>query len=89
MPLVLLLDPAQKLAAQAGVKIMPEAVVLKPDGQILYRGRIDNRYTPAGKRRDQITVRDLAAALDAVLAGQPVAEPSEPAFGCPLPKLPK
>lgn len=86
LPLVLLLDPAQKLAAQAGAKIMPEAVVLSSGGQVLYRGRIDNRYTLEGKRRDQITVRDLAAALDALLAGRAIAEPLVPAFGCQLPK---
>lgn len=85
LPFSILLDPKQKLAGEARATTMPEAVVLKADGQILYRGRIDNRYTAEGKRRDQVTVHNLAAALDAVLAGKAVAHAETKAFGCPLP----
>ena len=39
-----LLDPAQVVAGEAGVRRTPEAVLLAPDGQVLYGGRIDARY---------------------------------------------
>jgi peroxiredoxin len=85
----MLLDPQQKLAAEAGVKVVPQAVVLNAGGQILYRGRVDNRYTLEGKRRVQATSHELEAALNDVLAGKaPAVEETKP-FGCPLPRLRK
>jgi peroxiredoxin len=81
-----LVDPEQVLARQAGITITPEAVVLAPDGKVLYRGRIDNRYSREGKRRLEATRHDLDAAVSAVLAGQQPPMASAPAFGCPLPK---
>lgn len=83
----LLLDHDQRLARQAGAATTPQAVVLSASGEVMYRGRIDNRYTPEGKRRPEATVGELAAALDAVLAGQSPAEPETKAYGCPLPRL--
>lgn len=43
---------------------------------VLYRGRIDDRYTADGVRREEPTTRDLEAALTAVVAGKkpPAAE---------------
>jgi peroxiredoxin len=81
----ILLDPTQGLAKQTGVAVTPEAVVLSPTGQVLYRGRIDDRYLLDGKRKDVAQTRDLEAALTAVVAGKkpPVAETK--AYGCPLP----
>jgi peroxiredoxin len=86
LPFRVLLDPTQGVAKQAGVKVVPEAVVLSPKGQVLYRGRIDDLYTPDGKRREEPKTRDLEEALKAVLAGKapPVAQTE--AFGCPLPQ---
>jgi hypothetical protein len=66
------------------VKVTPEVAVLSPTGELLYLGRIDDRYNPQGKRRPEPTVRDLQLALDAVLAGKPVPTPRTKAFGCPL-----
>lgn len=82
----ILLDPQQVLARQAGVTVTPEAVVLASDGKIMYRGRIDNRYSIEGKRRLEATSHDLDQALTAVLAGRQPAPATTPSFGCPLPK---
>jgi peroxiredoxin len=81
---LILLDPAQDFARQVGVRVVPEAVVLSPQGQVHYRGRIDDRYTSNGKRREEPTTHDLASALDAVLAGKPPPAAQVPGFGCPL-----
>lgn len=84
-----LLDGRQTLARSLGVKVTPEVAVLSPKGEVLYLGRIDDRYSPEGKRRVEPTVRDLHVALEAVLAGKPVPTPRTTAFGCPLPRLPE
>ncbi len=86
LPFPVLLDPAQAVTRQTGVRVVPSAVVLSPDGQVLYRGRVDDRYNAAGVRREVPTTHELEDALKAVLAGKapPVAETK--AFGCPLPE---
>lgn len=80
-----LLDPTQILASQTGVTITPTAVILSPDGELLYRGRIDNRYLDFGKYRDAGVKPDLRLALDAVVVGKPVADPFTKSIGCALP----
>src|SRR6266540_3049453 len=80
-----LLDPAQTLANQTGVTLTPTAVILSPAGELLYRGRIDNRYLDFGKYRAAGVKPDLRLALDAVIAGKPVAEKYTKAIGCALP----
>ncbi len=77
-----LLDPALALAKRTAATITPEACVLSPSGSILYRGRIDDRVAKLGTMRPEPRVRDLRLALDAVLAGKPVAVPLTKAMGC-------
>lgn len=81
-PLPAVLDPELKLAERTGATTMPEACVLSPAGEILYRGRIDDRAVKLGTVRLEPRVRDLRLALDAVLAGKPVAEKYTQAIGC-------
>ena len=76
------LDRKHGLVKRAGATVTPEAVVLRPDGGIAYRGRIDDRFTDFGKQRPAPTQRDLRAALDAVLAGKPVPNATTKAIGC-------
>lgn len=83
------LDPEQKLASRLGAKVTPEAFVVSPTGSTIYRGRIDDMYPALGKRRPQPTERELRAALDAFLAGKPVAKPVTDAVGCYFPPLRK
>jgi hypothetical protein len=82
LPLGAVLDPELKLAKLTGATVMPEACVLSPAGEILYRGRIDDRAVKFGTVRLEPRVRDLRLALDAVLAGKPVAEKFTRAVGC-------
>lgn len=81
----ILLDPKHTITEPSGVTVTPEAVVLSSRGQVLYRGRIDDRYNSAGVRREVPTTRDLENALQAILAGGRPAVAHTPAFGCPLP----
>jgi peroxiredoxin len=77
-----LLDRKHELVAVAKVAITPEAAVFAADGKLVYHGRIDDTYVDFGKRREKATVRDLRAALDAVLEGRPVPQPVTSAVGC-------
>jgi thiol-disulfide isomerase/thioredoxin len=79
-----LLDPRQILAHLTGATVTPEAVVLSPDGAVLYLGRIDNRVEDFGKTRVEATEFDLRDALDAILAGRPVVHPRTRALGCAI-----
>ena len=87
LPFATLLDAGQVLARACGVHITPEAVVASAGGEVVYRGRIDNKYSLDGKRRDEANVFDLVAALDATLAGMSPAVRETKAFGCPLPRI--
>ena len=78
-----ILDPDHSHARRFGVARIPTAVVL--DGsRIAYRGRIDDRYTPEGKRRPDVRTRDLELAIDAVRTGRSPDVNETPVFGCPL-----
>jgi peroxiredoxin len=80
----LLIDPRQELVRLANATVTPQAAVLSPDGKVLYLGRIDNRVEDFGKQRPQATQSDLRDALDAVLAGKPVAHPVTKSIGCAI-----
>jgi hypothetical protein len=56
--------------------------VIDRGGAVRYRGRIDNFYVAFGRSRQVVTVHDLRDALDAVLAGKPVATPVTQPIGC-------
>lgn len=78
-----LLDRSVRLARQLQTNVRPEAVVAAPDGKtLLYKGRIND--LDLSKRQQAATTRDLRNALDAILAGRPVAEPQPAAQGCKL-----
>jgi peroxiredoxin len=77
-----LLDPDLKLAHMTGASIVPEVALLSPDGELLYRGRIDNRMEDITRRRPEATQHELRDALDAVLAGKKPAVARTRAVGC-------
>ena len=70
------------LAAKVGATVTPEVAVVDRAGAVRYRGRIDNKYVAIGRARRTVTAHDLVDALDAVLAGRPVAVTETPAVGC-------
>lgn len=81
------LDLKHHWAQQTGVTTTPEVAVLSPAGELLYRGRIDDRYVKLGRRRANVTSHDLREALEAILEGRPVPVTRTVAVGCPLPHL--
>lgn len=86
-PFAALLDPEQTLARETGARSTPEAVILGPQGQQLYRGRVDNRFVALGQTRYQPTEYDLKQALDAILEGKPAPHPVTRTIGCAIPGI--
>jgi hypothetical protein len=76
------IDADGAVAVKAGATITPEVAVVDRDGRVRYRGRIDNRYEAIGRARRIVTSHDLTDALDALLAGRPIASRETPAVGC-------
>lgn len=76
------IDGKQVLVKAAGATVTPEVAVIAPDGSLAYRGRIDNMWASWGQSRREATEFDLRNALDAVIAGKPVALPRTKAVGC-------
>lgn len=70
-------DKGNKIADKLGAQVTPEAFVLDANNKLVYHGRIDN-----SKPGINITANDLRDALDAMLAGKPVANSEVSAFGC-------
>ena len=81
-PLPALRDPGHVLVRRAGATITPEAAVFRPGGDLVYLGRIDDRYVDFGQARPQATQHDLEQAIEAVLAGRPVPVARAKAVGC-------
>lgn len=79
-----ILDPEMSLALRVGAKIKPEAAILSPRGDLLYRGRIDDLYADFGKRRASPAKRELRDALDSILADKPIAVRRTEALGCDI-----
>jgi len=84
LSLPILLDSEQKLAAAVGAKKLGQVVVLQ-DLQVVYRGRIDDRFATNGKRRDEPSTHELRDTLIALAAKKPVPVAEAEAYGCPIP----
>lgn len=72
-------DPANKIADRLGATVTPEAYFLDGSNKLVYRGRIDNAKDAA-----QVNSSELRDAIEANLAGKPVAKTTASAFGCTI-----
>lgn len=75
-------DPRHELVRLTGVQVTPEAALFSPGGHLLYRGRIDDRYSDFGQRRLEPATRDLEEALEAVVQGKLGQTVTTEAVGC-------
>jgi hypothetical protein len=78
-------DADRALTSKAGATITPEVALFSKDGEMLYRGRINDLYVSLGKARRQATQHDLRRAVDDMLAGREVSTPRTQAIGCFMP----
>ena len=77
-----LFDDGLALARWLRPTHMPEAFVLKPDGDRLYRGRIDDWFQSPGKPRAVVQHRELRDAMDAARFGKMPVKFYAPPVGC-------
>jgi hypothetical protein len=77
------LDSQRRKMKQAQASRTPEAVVWR-NGNVHYRGRIDNRVLALGKESAEATENHLRDAIEAAIAGRAVPQPWPAAIGCYL-----
>lgn len=78
-------DLSNRVADEFGATRTPEAFLVDREGVIRYQGRIDNQYTfgaGVGFAQPQLKRRDLAIAVDELLAGKPVSVATTQPKGC-------
>jgi peroxiredoxin len=80
-PTAVLLDPSGTIGRLYEAKTTPHMFVIDPNGKLIYQGAIDNKPTT-----DQADLKGaqnyLNDALNAALAGKPVAVQSTRPYGC-------
>ncbi len=74
-----LFDESQEVARAYGAACTPDFYLFDGSRRLVYRGQMDDSR-PGNSR--PVTGADLCAALDAVLAGQPVSDDQKPSLGC-------
>lgn len=80
----MILDSKQVLARRVGATTTPEAAVLSQAGELMYLGRIDDKYPSIGKSRYAATELDLRNAISAVLMKRPVHPDRTTPVGCSI-----
>ena len=77
----MLKDVGNKVADHLGAERTPEVFVFDKELKVRYQGRIDDQYQ-IGLARDKVGRRDLAIAIEELLAGKSVTVPSTDPIGC-------
>jgi thiol-disulfide isomerase/thioredoxin len=86
LPFPFLKDLGNELADKLAVARTPEVVVLDAKQRIRYRGRIDDQFA-VGVHRTAATRRDLAVALDELLAGKDASIAKTEPVGCRIGRI--
>lgn len=76
-----LFDETQQVAAAYTAMCTPDFFLFGPDRKLVYRGRMDESRPDSGI---PVTGRELRAAMDAVVAGDPVATEQHASMGCSI-----
>jgi hypothetical protein len=80
-PTAIIRDTAGVLGRLYGARNTPQYAIVGPDGVLRYAGAIDDRNSPSAKDIQGAT-NYVRAALDAGLAGQPIAVAQTQPYGC-------
>ena len=76
-----LIDESQDVAKAYGAVCTPDFFLFDADRKLVYRGQMDSTRPRSG---DVATGQDLRRAIEAVLAGEPVAGDQQPSVGCSI-----
>jgi len=77
-----LFDASQAVAHAFQAACTPDLFLFNGDHRLVYRGQLDASRPGGGPEGAPLDGRDLRAALDALLAGQPVPTDQTPSIGC-------
>jgi hypothetical protein len=78
-------DPEHALVKLAGVSVTPEAAVFVRERRMVYRGRIDDRFSDSSRPLPlSATKHDLEKVLEAVVAGKAPPHATSHSSGCPI-----
>lgn len=75
-------DAGNKIADKFDAHVTPEVYIIDSKGTLVYHGQVDDK-----QNETQVTNRPLVAALDAILAGKPIPEAENRAFGCSIKRV--
>lgn len=75
-------DASGEIATALTPTHVPEAFILAPDREVLYRGRINDLYAAVNKKRNVARKNDLLDSITALLAGEELETPRTTAVGC-------
>jgi peroxiredoxin len=75
-----LVDESQDVARRFGAVCTPDIYVFDREQKLAYHGRIDDNWQQPAK----VTRRELAGALDALLAGRPAPREQQHSIGCSI-----
>ena len=81
-------DVNREIVRRSQVKVTPEAAVFSAKGQLIYHGRINDRFSALGKGRPEASRHDLQEVLASVVGGQSLRTNYLPAVGCYITDLP-
>jgi peroxiredoxin len=82
-PFPVLKDEANRVADRYGATVTPEAFVFDRSGKLVYHGAVGNSRNPTTKESEAVG-DELAAALEAVLAGGSPEPAKTKMFGCTI-----
>ncbi len=74
-------DPRHRLVEVTGARVTPEAAVYA-GSELVYRGRIDDRYVAFGRARPEPSTRDLERVLEELAQGRVPEKRTTEAIGC-------
>jgi peroxiredoxin len=81
----ILFDETQEVAKAYTAACTPDFFLFGPDRKLVYRGQLDDSRPSRGSDRPgrgALNGRDIRAAIDAILSGQPVNDRQMPSIGC-------
>lgn len=76
-----LFDESQQVAAAYTAMCTPDFFLFGPDRKLAYRGRMDESRPDSGV---PVTGEELRAAMDAIIAGEPVSDEQHASMGCSI-----
>jgi hypothetical protein len=80
-------DPKHLLVARSGATTTPEAVVYTGGGEMVYRGRIDDRFPTLAAQKPVPTQKDLESTLQKLAQGKTLTLRETRTVGCRITSL--